>query len=59
MDVSATSRRVMETLGMTLTRTFRYDGASVPTSQINHVEEGAAWEGDDVEYAIERARWES
>lgn len=52
------SRRVMERLGMTLARTFRYDPASVPAGHTTYVEDGVAWDGDDVEYALERAVWE-
>ena len=53
------SRRVMEKVGMTLIRTFRMttdDLANADTSY--HGEAAELWEGDDVEYAIERSTWQ-
>jgi RimJ/RimL family protein N-acetyltransferase len=44
------SRRVMEKAGMTFVRTFRYNAGDPAAQEL--------WEGDDVEYAIERADWE-
>lgn len=51
------SRRVMEKLGMRLVRRFRMtpeellaDGNYYPTLDL--------WDGDDVEYALDRAEWE-
>lgn len=51
------SRRVMEKAGMKVARTFRYsiqDLATVDTFQISSQE---LWEGDDVEYAIDKVEW--
>jgi RimJ/RimL family protein N-acetyltransferase len=52
------SRRVMEKAGMKLVRTYRMTleqlaatGTFVPTPDV-------LWEGDDVDYAIEKADWE-
>lgn len=52
------SRRVMEKLGMTFTRSFHYDPDSIPACSATYVEGGAVWDGDDVEYALTRAEWE-
>ncbi|HHX63537.1 MAG TPA: GNAT family N-acetyltransferase [Chloroflexi bacterium] len=51
------SRRVMEKCGMTLARHFRLtpdDLAAMDT----HVASQEIWDGDDVEYALDRADWE-
>lgn len=50
------SRRVMERLGMTLARVFRYTSADLTSD--THVAATELWDGDDVEYAITRAEWE-
>ena len=50
------SRRVMEKCGLTHIRSFKL----VPAEQIgagNHTSSGEVWEGDEVEYALERAEW--
>ena len=49
------SRRVMEKVGMTLVRTFRF-----PPEEIDTVPgiDPALYDGDDVEYAITKAEWE-
>ena len=52
------SRRVMEKLGMTFARAFRYDPDALPTGSATYVQDGAAWDGDDVEYALTRDEWE-
>jgi len=51
------SRRVMEKAGLTLVRTYRptlADLAAVGTYQIASED---LWDGDDVEYALEKADW--
>ena len=52
------SRRVMEKLGMTLARTFRYTPEDHATVIATYVAIGDIWDGDDVEYALDRADWE-
>ena len=52
------SRRVMEKLGMTLVRTFRITSEDLKTADTYHVTDLDLWDGDDVEYALERANWE-
>lgn len=49
------SRRVMEKAGMTLVRTFRMTPAELAAHGISP---DAVWDGDDVEYALEKADWE-
>ena len=50
------SRRVMEKVGMTLVRTFRF-----PPEEMDEVPgiDPAMFDGDDVEYAITKAEWEA
>lgn len=52
------SRRVMEKLGMTLTRTYRLTLAELHTSETFDGAALALWDGDDVEYTLTRAEWE-
>jgi RimJ/RimL family protein N-acetyltransferase len=52
------SRRVMEKLGMTLVRRFRITPEEVARSDTYHAPSLEVWDGDDVEYALERADWE-
>ena len=52
------SRRVMEKLGLTLVRHFRITAEDIARSDTYHAESVEVWDGDDVEYAIERAEWE-
>lgn len=52
------SRRVMEKVGMTLVRTFRITPADLARMDTYHVTATDLWDGDDVEYALERADWE-
>jgi len=52
------SRRVMEKAGMTLTRTFRITAADLNRVDTYHVACQDLWEGDDVEYSLQRADWE-
>ena len=52
------SRRVMEKLGMTLVRTFRMTTEDLMNMDTYHVTSLEIWDGDDVEYALERAAWQ-
>jgi RimJ/RimL family protein N-acetyltransferase len=49
------SRRVMEKLGMRLVRRLRYTPEEIARSDTFHSESTEVWDGDDVEYAIDRA----
>jgi len=51
------SRRVMEKLGMTLVRRFRITPEDIARSDTYHAPSLEVWEGDDVEYVLERADW--
>jgi RimJ/RimL family protein N-acetyltransferase len=51
------SRRVMEKAGMTLVRRYRLTPADLLASDTFHVASVDIWDGDDVEYAIEKADW--
>lgn len=51
------SRRVMEKLGMTLARRFRLTSDEIARSDTYHADSIEPWEGEDVEYALERADW--
>jgi RimJ/RimL family protein N-acetyltransferase len=52
------SRRVMEKLGMTLVRRFRVTPAQLVAHGTYQVDSTDVWDGDDVEYALERDEWE-
>lgn len=52
------SRRVMEKAGMTLVRRFRPTPEDLASYGVSQAEADEIWDGDDVEYAIERADWE-
>jgi len=52
------SRRVMEKAGMTLTRTFRLTAADLHRVDTYHVASQDPWDGDDVEYSLQKADWE-
>ena len=52
------SRRVMEKVGMTLVRTYRLTPADLAAEGTFHSTAQEVWDGDDVEYALERADWE-
>ncbi len=52
------SRRVMEKVGMTLRRTFRLTSEDLSHADTHHASSLEPWDGDDVEYAMERAEWE-
>ena len=52
------SRRVMEKAGMTLVRSFRLTPADLAAEGTFDAASQEVWDGDDVEYAIEKAEWE-
>jgi RimJ/RimL family protein N-acetyltransferase len=52
------SRRVMEKLGMRLVRTFRMTSVDLINADTYHLTSLDLWDGDDVEYALERTDWE-
>jgi RimJ/RimL family protein N-acetyltransferase len=52
------SRQVMDRLGMTLARTFRYTPQDLAAAYDSYVPSADLWDGDDVEYALTRADWE-
>jgi RimJ/RimL family protein N-acetyltransferase len=52
------SRRVMEKLEMRLVRTFRVTPDDLVAAGTFHVTSPELWDGDDVEYALERDAWE-
>jgi RimJ/RimL family protein N-acetyltransferase len=52
------SRRVMEKVGMTLVRTFRMTAAALAAQGTYDVTPEDIWDGDDVEYALDKADWE-
>ena len=52
------SRRVMEKLGMKLVRTYRMTPAELMAERtFDTTAEEPPWDGDDVEYAVERVDW--
>jgi RimJ/RimL family protein N-acetyltransferase len=52
------SRRVMEKVGMTLSRTFRMTDDELASVGTFHVTSQEPWEGDDLEYSLLKADWE-
>jgi RimJ/RimL family protein N-acetyltransferase len=52
------SRRVMEKVGMKLVRTYRMTPAELLAEPTFDITAGEPWDGDDVEYALERVAWE-
>lgn len=52
------SRRVMEKSGMKLTRTFRLTATDLEHVDTFHVASQELWDGDDVEYSLQKAEWE-
>ena len=52
------SRRVMEKLGMKLVRTYRMTPAELLAEPTFDTTGEEPWDGDDVEYALERSDWE-
>jgi RimJ/RimL family protein N-acetyltransferase len=53
------SRRVLDRLGLRLVRRFRITPEEIARSDTYHAESVEVWDGDDLEYAIERAEWEA
>ncbi len=51
------SRRVMEKLGMHLARRFRLSEETLQAGETAHVDEVDVWDGDEVEYRINRETW--
>lgn len=51
------SRRVMEKAGLTWVRSYRLTPADL-AANTNHSVSVEVWDGDDVEYALEKAAWE-
>jgi len=52
------SRRVMEKSGMTLVRTYRSTPEQAAAQDTYTADSNDYWDGEEVEYAIERAEWE-
>ena len=52
------SRRVMEKLGMTLLRKFRFTAEDLLNANTYHATSLEVWDGYDVEYVLEKAAWE-
>lgn len=52
------SRRVMEKAGLTLARSYRLTPADLLAQDTYPVATYAPWDGDDVEYRLERTDWE-
>jgi RimJ/RimL family protein N-acetyltransferase len=51
------SRQVMEKLGMRLVRRFRISAADLEISDTYYASGAEVWDGDDVEYAVDRDQW--
>lgn len=52
------SRRVMEKAGLTLVRSYRLAPADLAAQDTFHAASQDLWDGDDVEYALDKADWE-
>lgn len=52
------SRRVMEKAGLTLVRRFRLTVEDLQGVDTFHTDVAEVWDGDDVEYALEKTAWE-
>jgi hypothetical protein len=48
----------MEKAGMTLTRTFRITRADLNQVDTYHITSQELWDGDDVEYSLQKDDWE-
>jgi len=55
---NAASRRVMEKAGMTLSRRFRLTVEDLEGVDTYHVASQDLWDGDDVEYSLQKTDWE-
>ena len=56
-EKNVASRRVMEKLGMVFTRAFRLTADDIASSDTAHTTSDEVWDGDDVEYVLERSDW--
>ena len=56
-EENVASRRVMEKLGMVFKRAFRLTLDDIESSDTSHTTSVEVWDGDDVEYVLERADW--
>lgn len=56
-EENVASRRVMEKLGMRFHRAFRLAAEDLKQADSAHTEGSTLWDGDDVEYVLERAEW--
>jgi RimJ/RimL family protein N-acetyltransferase len=56
-EENVASRRVMEKLGMVFKRAFRLTPDDIASSDTSHTTSDEVWDGDDVEYALERVDW--
>jgi RimJ/RimL family protein N-acetyltransferase len=52
------SQRVMEKAGLRLVRRYRLTPADLEREGIYHVSSYDLWDGDDLEYALDKADWE-
>lgn len=52
------SRRVMEKVGMSLVRRFRMTLEDLQSVDTFHSDAVEVWDGDDVEYALDKSEWE-
>ena len=57
-EINLASRRVMEKAGMTLVRRFRITPEDISQSDTYHAASLEIWDGDDLEYALEKPDWE-
>ena len=53
------SRRVMEKVGMLLVRRFRITVEDLQATDTFHTDSMEVWDGDDVEYALDKAVWQA
>ncbi len=56
-EANQASRRLMERIGMRFIRTFRLTNADLEGEDTHHAESPQLWDGEDVEYAINRSDW--
>lgn len=57
-EENCASRRVMEKVGMRYVRSVRLTTDDLASADTYHSGEVEVWDGDDVEYALERSAWE-
>jgi RimJ/RimL family protein N-acetyltransferase len=56
-ETNQASRRLMERVGMRFIRTFRLTNADLEQADTHHAESAVLWDGEDVEYAIDKSDW--